>query len=516
MRNHSMISFWQIYWMIPLTIHASTGLAFEFENPYKTHPSTPSSPADTLTAVTAPATPSASSHSYVTPLENIIIPTPAPKSPVRAQENNSFDSIGEAATGYLIVYNDNQGIRRIGLLPFRNRMNSQTTDYSGGSLVIRRGINVEIQQGGVLLQKDIPYLLKGETKTHQKILFSCGIFTQEVSVAKDNMRPVTYMVSPTELENLKTLVTIDTTTDSVVAEIKEVEGKYLKVYLADTDNTTRIPISEITKVTRLPQQKLLDAEVDKARAEDSPEQIVRILEIALRKFKQAENQASAKELLFSTKDEMQRQREALKRDYDSINYAIAQSKETKTYQAAIDILETAIAAHPNAQNIDKAKEEIRANEVAIAEYKRNTARGLVRYNGNWMTPSEAKQAAEESEIESDWIRGQQSGSFSYSANVNRYNNSQRAISQSNRGGYGHYSSRREAAAAADSKSDYNVGQIDAARDAGGTTILNSSVGERFIPVSCDVHYNCWVIKPITRNNSNKGFYDAVDDTRGRW
>jgi hypothetical protein len=127
--------------------------------------------------------------SYVTPIDDIVLPTPPPKNPVWAQPRNTFPCIGNVQNGYLIIYKDEQGIARVGLLPYRTRMNSPTADVStsGDFITMRPSVSIEIGQGGILLKRGEAYRLMGEAGDYQNVLFCSYSFTQEVSVAKIKM-----------------------------------------------------------------------------------------------------------------------------------------------------------------------------------------------------------------------------------------------------------------------------------------------------------------------------------------
>ena len=141
--------------------------------------------------------PTAGSPAYVSPIEDMVIPTPAPKNLVWAHSKNTFPCIGKVNNGYLIVYTDTQGIKRAGLLPYRTRMKSQTADESDGVVTICPSVSIEIAQGGILLVKNSPYRLIGEVNGQQKVLFINDSFTQEVSVAKAKMQPASIPSSST-------------------------------------------------------------------------------------------------------------------------------------------------------------------------------------------------------------------------------------------------------------------------------------------------------------------------------
>jgi len=409
----SRVRLFPVMMLITMLIHQ--GYAFEYEDPYADKPKKQDKPP---------------SISYVTPIEDTFIPTPAPEKAVWVQPMQSYSCIGKANIGWLIIYTDSQGIKRIGLVPWRDRMNNVTAEENGDNLKINPGAIVQIGQGGVLLKTECSYQLIEEVGNHQKVLYCSEAFTQSVLVAKNNMQPC----------------------DAKKANKEEVmfEGEWMSPSAAIENHKKK-------EALRL-----------------------KMIEI--------ENKV--------------------------ITMAIAEAESCNTYEEAIKVLQTTIESHSNSPNIIEARNALSRKQSGLEDYRINTARGLVRVNSEWMTPDDAAVAR-------DWIRGQRTGIFSMTVNERRWNNRQQSTSTSMFGGNSHsehYASRQSAGAAADRLSQNNVGRIESAREslANGSMELPASVSERWYPVPCREHNNCWVIIPMRRGPNNKKWYDIVDDTRGVW
>jgi len=147
---------------------ASTGRAYEWEHPYDDPP--PKKP-----------------NMYVTPIKDTLILTPTPKESVWVQPMQSYPCIGKANIGWLIIYDDSKGVKRAGLVPWRDRMNNLTAEEDGNNLKIRSGTITRIGQGGALLKQGFPYFLIKEDEQNQTLLYYFASYTQEVIVAKAQM-----------------------------------------------------------------------------------------------------------------------------------------------------------------------------------------------------------------------------------------------------------------------------------------------------------------------------------------
>ena len=79
-------------------------------------------------------------------------------------------------------------------------------------------------------------------------------------------------------------------------------------------------------------------------------------------------------------------------DADAMLDAIKRAATTKTNEEAILTLGAALGEHPDAPNAHIARQMLSKYQRSLAEWKENTAKGLVQYNGKWMT-QEAKSKA---------------------------------------------------------------------------------------------------------------------------
>lgn len=131
------------------------------------------------------------SPSYVTPIEDTVIQTPALKDLVWVQPMGTYPCIGKSDSGYLVIYSDTKGMKRIGTIPWRDRMSNITVDENkeGNTVTIRAGAVALIGQGAIILQKGTPYQLVGNENNQSKVRYFSGSFTQEVLTAKDKLLP---------------------------------------------------------------------------------------------------------------------------------------------------------------------------------------------------------------------------------------------------------------------------------------------------------------------------------------
>jgi hypothetical protein len=173
--------------MMLMTMLIHQGYAFEYEDPYADKPKKQDKPP---------------SISYVTPIEDTYIPTPAPEKAVWVQPMQSYSCIGKANIGWLIIYTDSQGIKRIGLVPWRDRMNNVTADEEGNIVRIRAGTVVPMGQGGLLLKANTPYPIVENHNEQLKVQYSVGSYSNTVTVARSKMQFVEYVKAQRILKEL--------------------------------------------------------------------------------------------------------------------------------------------------------------------------------------------------------------------------------------------------------------------------------------------------------------------------
>ncbi len=73
---------------------------------------------------------------------------------------------------------------------------------------------------------------------------------------------------------------------------------------------------------------------------------------------------------------------------ESIQNDIMRCKQSSTYDEAINILSKSIAEHPDAIQIDLAKRTVEELTKASEFEKTQSLKGLVKYNGYWVTPEQ--------------------------------------------------------------------------------------------------------------------------------
>jgi len=168
---------------ILMTMLIHQGYGFEFEDPYA-DPKASKAPK----TIESPKASEPPSISYVTPIEDTLILTPAPAKELWVQPMQTYRLIGKVNIGYLIIYPDDQGVYRTGIIPWKDRMNNLTVTEEGNILRIRPGTVAKIGQGGILLRANTPYPLVGGNNLQQKVQYCVGTFSQVVSVAKSKMQ----------------------------------------------------------------------------------------------------------------------------------------------------------------------------------------------------------------------------------------------------------------------------------------------------------------------------------------
>ena len=184
--------------------------------------------------------------------------------------------------------------------------------------------------------------------------------------------------------------------------------------------------------------------------------------------------------------------------YEAIARAISRAKTSTDWEDRISILKTAIDTNPKASNISAAQGLLAYAQKTLADYNANISKGLVQYNGEWVTRQELE------EYRRQQVASQQA-------------QKRRALSSLRSSAVGgRFRSAEAAWAYADSLSRNNSGTMDAYREASigggeGSMVLPGRLLQRYKPILDPEDSRWWIVVPFDRAQ-NPGLYDAVDDT----
>lgn len=126
-----------------------------------------------------------------------------------------------------------------------------------------------------------------------------------------------------------------------------------------------------------------------SKAWDDHEKAILILDDALTKYPDATKAPEAQKKLGRAKFWLAQ---------DALSSAIEEAKAAKQYETAIAILKQAIAENMKIPKTREASELLARYEEEYEYAKQQSARGLVNYGGEWMTPEQARQRQHADEL----------------------------------------------------------------------------------------------------------------------
>lgn len=172
----------------------------------------------------------------------------------------------------------------------------------------------------------------------------------------------------------------------------------------------------------------------------------------------------------------------------AVNSAMESASAARYYEDAINILEKAIDNNIEARNESDARRLLASLRNEAEEWKINTAIGLVKSNGKWMTKEQAEQAQLEANRAEAYRRVQAA------EQEQRQRQSERSRSYGG-GGAGHYPSYEIAANHAAALNQNARGSIEAIREqvTDGSYSSSSPFMEHNV-FRCSEHEHCWVVR----------------------